>query len=88
MLMLFLLQWFTIKLLNCSTCCVPGTITVRNTRTGNTHPASVISEECAFMSKISYMPKPTEALSGVHINVTIANVSVVHAITVMRLIRD
>ena len=84
MFMLLFLQWFIMKLINCSSCCIPATITLSNTRTGNTHPTSVISEECT--SKIEYTLKLTEALSGVHINITITQV-IIYAIAINKQIQ-
>ena len=84
MFMLLILQWFIMKLINCSSCCIPATLTLINTRTGNTHTASVISEECT--SKIEYTLRLTEALNGVHINITITQV-IIYAIAINKQIK-
>ena len=54
---------------------MPATIKGHNIRNGNTIVEGIISNECTFKSKVNYTLKPMEALSGVHLNITIAHVS-------------
>ena len=69
-------HFMLLKLRDCSDCCIPSTIIVNNTRSGNSQTVGAISEKCVFKSKTNYVLRPLEALSGLHLNVTFEHVSI------------
>ena len=65
------------QLLECASCCVPGTVTSQHVRSMDVREVARIRSTCDLKIGSNYRLDQVDSLSGVHLRITFVDVSII-----------